>query len=270
MHEHALNCEPQEVANRFHKHRIQASVFFNKLEKRTFDLVVLPFVWKQTYKILQIGLKYELPIYLGTSWPNLYPDQRLTFRQEKTTPLLHFERTAEKTLYKLKLRQGAENIRLNPTDVLLSNKPCLLVNDTQLLHFDPEINGKLLVPFLHKETIEIPRRAEKQYFEQFIRKMANHIEIEAHGFEFIDLNPKPLAQLIPEENWKGDQGLSLRFIYENKLIYPHLQQQRFTSLITDESGFVFRRINRDQAEEQGYIKLLKSIGFKQDESFFLN
>lgn len=268
LHEHSLNCEPQEVANRFHKRRVQASVFFNKLEKRTFDLVVLPFVWKQTYKILQIGLKYELPIYLGTSWPNLYPDQRLTFRQEKTTPLLHFERTAEKTLYKLKLRQGAENIRLNPTDVLLSNKPCLLVNDTQLLHFDPEINGKLLVPFLHKETIEIPRRAEKQYFEQFIRKMANHIEIEAHGFEFIDLNPKPLAQLIPEENWKGEQGLSLKFIYDGKHIYAGNKQQRFTSLHTDETGFVFRRINRNKTLENQYIDKLKKLGFMQEESFF--
>ncbi|MCK9450309.1 MAG: SNF2-related protein [Bacteroidales bacterium] len=268
LHEHALNIEPQEIANRFHRKKIQASSYFEHLEKRSMNMVIMPFVWKQTHRILQIGLQYNLPIYKGASWPNLYPDQELSFQQETTKLLLHFERTPEKTLYKLKLRLGTKKISLNPTDLLLSNQPCLVVNGNQLLHFDPEINGKLLLPFFRKKVIEIPRRTEKQYFEQFIRKMANHIEIEAIGFELIDLNPEPVAQLFIEENWKGNQGLSLKFIYDNKHIYPHHKQQRFTSLITDESGFVFRRINRDKQREQQYIDTLKSFGFTQDESFF--
>jgi len=268
LNEHALNIEPQEIANRFHRQKIQASSYFEHLEKRSLNMVIMPFVWKQTYKILQIGLQNDLPIYKGTSWPNLYPDQKLSFRQETTKLILHFERTPEKTLYKLKLSLGSKKITLNSTDLLLSNQPCLVVNDNQLLHFDPEINGKLLLPFFRKKVIEIPRRAEKQYFEQFIRKMANHIEIEAIGFELIDLNPAPVAQLLIEENWKGNQGLSLQFIYDNKHVYPHNKQQRFTSLITDETGFVFRRINRDKQREQQYINALKLYGFTQEESFF--
>lgn len=268
LHEYALNIEPQEIANRFNKQRIQAPTFFDELEKRTLDLLIMPFVWKQIHKILQIGLQNKLPIYKGTSWPNLYPNQEITFRQETTKPLLHFERTPEKTLYKLKLSLGTKKIVLKPGDLLLSHQPCLVVNDQQLLHFDPEINGKLLLPFFRKEIIEIPRRTEKQYFEKFIRKMANHVDIEVVGFELIDLNPEPIAQLLPEENWKGNQGLSLKFIYDSKHIYPHHKQQRFTSLITDEAGFVFRRINRDKQREQEYINELKSLGFTQDESFF--
>ena len=268
LHELALNIEPQEIASRFSKKKIHASTFFEDIEKQSLEKLVMPFVWKQIHKILQIGLQINLPIYNGTSWPNLYPNQVLSFRQETTKPLLHFERTPEKTLYKLELNLGTEKIVLKSSDSLLSRQPCLLINDQQLLHFDPEINGKLLLPFFHKKVIEIPRRTEKRYFEQFIRKMANHVDIEAIGFEIIDLNPEPKAQLIPEENWKGNHGLSLKFIYDTKHIYPQHKQQRFTSLLTDEAGFVFKRINRNKTLENQYIDTLKKFGFKQEESFF--
>lgn len=268
LHEYALSIEPQEIANRFHKQKIHVTAFFDQLEKDTLEQLIMPFIWKRTSKIVQIGLQNELAIYNATSWPNLYPNQKLSFPKETTKPLLHFERTSEKTLYKLYLRLGTDDIKLNPDDILLSEQPCLLINNQQLLHFEPEINGKLLLPFFDKEVIEIPHRAEKLYFEQFIRKIANRVEVEAVGFKLIDLNPESKAQLTIEENWKGDQGLSLRFIYGDKAIYPHLNQQRFTSLHTDEKGFVFKRINRDKQRERQYIKELKALGLSQEQSFF--
>ncbi|MBU2466306.1 MAG: hypothetical protein KJ615_08160, partial [Bacteroidetes bacterium] len=268
LHELALNLEMQELANRFSKKKVQAVTFFESVDSQILDEVILPFVAKQMQKILLLALENDIPIYQGISWPNLYPDQQLRYQQQAGKTLLHFTRTEEKTLYQLKVFHAGKPINLRSDTLVLSREPCLLIHRKMILHFEAEINGKLFLPFLKKDIIEIPHRAEKQYFERFIRKIANHAEIEAIGFELIDLDYTPQAQLRLEQNWNGAYGLSLSFAYGNKQIYPHQKQQRFTSLQTDDKGFIFKRLSRNKKHEQRYIDTIKNLGFKQDQSFF--
>ncbi|MDA3942857.1 MAG: DEAD/DEAH box helicase [Bacteroidetes bacterium] len=268
LHELALNLEMQELANRFSKKKVQAVTFFESVDSQILDEVILPFVAKQMQKILLLALENDIPIYQGISWPNLYPDQQLRYQQQAGKTLLHFTRTEEKTLYQLKVFHAGKPINLRSDTLVLSREPCLLIHRKMILHFEAEINGKLFLPFLKKDTIEIPHRAEKQYFERFIRKIANHAEIEAIGFELIDLDYTPHAQLRLEQNWNGAYGLSLSFVYGNKQIYPHQKQQRFTSLQTDDKGFIFKRLSRNKKHEQRCIDSIKNLGFKQDQSFF--
>jgi SNF2 family DNA or RNA helicase len=268
LHELALSLDVQELANRFSKKKVQATPFFEAVSSQILEEVVLPFVWKQMHKILQLALENDIPIYVGFSWPNLYPDQQLHYPAQAGKTELHFKRTAEKTLYQLKVFHQEKPLNLQHDTLLLSQEPCLLIHQQKILHFEEEINGKLFLPFLKKDTIEIPRRAEKQYFERFIKKFANRTEIHAEGFELIDLNIIPKPQLRLEQNWDGTYGLTLSFTYNNKIIYPQHKQQRFTSLHANHDGFVFKRFKRNLKLENSFIASLIKMGFIQDQAFF--
>jgi len=159
-------------------------------------------------------------------------------------------------------------LNLQLDTLLLSHEPCLLIHQQKILHFDTVINGKLFLPFLKKDTVEIPRRAEKQYFERFIKKFANRTEIYAEGFELIDLIITPKPQLRMEQNWDGTYGLTLSFGYNNKIIYPQQKQLRFTSLHANHDGFVFKRFRRNLKLENSFIESIKKLDFMQDQAFF--
>ena len=45
------------------------------------------------------------------------------------------------------------------------------------------INGNMVKPFLKKEHIEIPESAIKTYFEKFVIKQADKLDIHAKGFD---------------------------------------------------------------------------------------
>ncbi|HPE42718.1 MAG TPA: DEAD/DEAH box helicase [Bacteroidales bacterium] len=268
LYELALNLDLQELANRFSKKKVQANPFFESVSSQILEEAVLPFVWKQMHKILLLALENNIPVYVGFSWPNLYPDQLLHYPVQAGKTELHFKRTAEKTLYQLKVFHEGKQLNLQHDTLLLSQEPCLLIHQQKILHFEEEINGKLFLPFLKKDMIEIPRRAEKQYFERFIKKFANRTDIHAEGFELIDLIITPKPQLRMEQNWDGTFGLTLSFDYNNKIIYPQQKQLRFTSLHANHDGFIFKRFRRNLKLENSFIDRIKKLDFIQDQAFF--
>ena len=268
LHRTANLLDPQGLANRFSKKKLTAAVFFDQADKKVMNEMVMPFVWKQLERLLQLGLDLKLPLYQSNGWPSLYPNELLSYNEIAAEVALYFTRTDEKTIYRLEVLLNNKAVQLSSDSIILSYQPCLLLHQNKILHFASNINGKLIQPFLNKQQIDIPRRTEKQYYESFIKKSASHTHIHAEGFELIDLEVHPKALLCPEQNWQGDFGLSLSFVYNDKTVYPHQKQQRFTTLHSSGDGFTFKRFTRDRAIEKACINQLLQLGFEQQNSFF--
>lgn len=269
LHKIGQSLEPQALMKRFSNNHSKFDQFYNGLITEVREKMLLPFVWQQIDTMVSLMSENGIHIYSDKDWPNLYPDNRIYPETHSAELIMYFDRTGNETLYKLALNLGSEKIDLQASgNFLLTKKPCHLMVGNRLLKLENIENGKLLQAFFSKQVIHIPKRAEKQYFERFIRKAANFATIRAVGFDVQDIDVKPIACLSMVQNWTGAFGLTLSFDYGERVVRANSEQKTFTNLHSDHKGFVFRRFKRDLTWEKAQIETLKRIGFEQEESFF--
>ena len=259
----------QAIIKQFSKKKESPKDFFTKLDKKLLDEMIRPFVERKLSKILEILLENNIPFYNGKGASNLYAEDKIAIERESPQATLKFVRTHEGTQYKLRAFHANEEIALNnPENIILVNDPCWYLAGNKLLRFNEQINGKLLIPFRNKEYVNIPKHIEYKYFSTFIRKIASRCEIEAEGFKINDLHLEPEAILSLEAGWQSRIVLVLSFRYGDKVILANNPQTTFTTLIANESGFVFNRFKRNLAWEKAQIAFLKSRNLKQTEATF--
>lgn len=269
LHAFALTLDPAQLMRRFSKTATKTDHFFSTLSKPAKEKLLFPFVYHQIDSIISLMQQMQTPVYTDKNWPQLYPEDRVFIEDKHVDVQLHFKRTAEGTEYRLELYiDGVKQDLQARNKLLLGIDPCYLLIDKKLLKLSAIKNGKLIQPFLKKAEIHIPRRIEKQYYETFIRKVANHANIVTEGFEIIDLATKPRAHLTIEQNWTNQYGLSLSFDYGERVVAANSRQVVYTNLESNEAGFIFKRITRDLKWEHAQAKLLKQYGFVQQEAFF--
>ena len=79
MYQIARSLEVNELLKRFSKKTIAADWFFSNENKQVVNNVVMPFVWKQTIKLLQLLKFHHITIYdARATWPKLYDDHTLS------------------------------------------------------------------------------------------------------------------------------------------------------------------------------------------------
>lgn len=269
LHALALTLDPTQLMRRFSKTETKPDHFFSTLSPQAKEKLLFPFVYQQNHAIISLMQKMQTPVYTDKNWPQIYPEDRVFIEENHVDVQLHFKRTAEGTEYRMELFiDGIKQDLQAKNNLLLGLDPCYLLLGKKLIKLSAINNGKLIQPFLKKAEIHIPRRIEKQYYETFIRKVANHANIVAEGFEIIDLVTEPRARLTLEQNWTGHYGLSLSFDYGDRVVAANSRQAVYTNLESNQDGFVFKRITRDLKWEHAQAELLKQYGFVQQEAFF--
>jgi SNF2 family DNA or RNA helicase len=102
---------------------------------------------------------------------------------------LKFDKHENGISYTLLLKDEKTEFYPSKTDVtLLMDKPGWLVVHHELYQLK-DINSKKIIPFLKKETIEIPSKMVTEYFEKFIKDVVKKVAIKATGF-VVDLKNK--------------------------------------------------------------------------------
>ncbi|MBK6966477.1 MAG: DEAD/DEAH box helicase [Bacteroidales bacterium] len=201
--------------------------------------------------------------------PNLYPEDLISVNASEAITRLRFRRSESGTIYTFEAFLGNKKINLqHSNNIILSHSPCVYISEKQMFTFDHSINGKLLGPFLNKESIEIPPRIEGKYFSTFIHRIVGRCEIEAEGFEVRNVSLEPETLLSVEYDWQGKPALVLNFRYGEKLLSVNNLQKTLIGLEAGENGFIFTRFVRNLVLESSRVKYLKSIGLTQYESLF--
>ena len=203
----------------------------------------------------------DIPILFSSSslLPHLHIEDRLTFDETTSvTPVMHFHRHDQGTRYQLQLQM--RGIVITPMEhrmVVLGHEPGLFVFDNRLLLLEEGFSGKLLLPFVTKREVEIPRRMENDYFRKFILKNVSKAEVTATGFDIEDTGLKPCPRLVMESSVVGGHLLALRFRYGDMDYAPDSKSHGKVQLQETEEGFRFIRSRRNRQVEQQAVDAVR-------------
>ena len=171
---------------------------------------------------------------------------------QEVTPVMTFRRHDDGTSYQLQLRIG-ERLTESLHDkqlVVLAYEPGMFVLDGHIYLLNSDFSGKLLLPFIKKPQVEIPRKMENDYFRRFILKHVARAEIHAEGFDITDISLQPRPCLALSTCIDDSRVASLRFSYGNTEYWPYSKTNGRVTLTEEDGNFRFIRQMRDkQAEE---------------------
>ena len=159
-----------------------------------------------------------------------------------------YRKTGEGIDYRLTVGHGI--VPSSHRTAVISNEPSLFCIDDKIMHFDSSLNGNLLLPFIKKEWIKIPRRVEMEYFRKMIFKIASKIDIDSEGFGVRELHPAGKPRLFMEMVITGDYHLRLSFVYDGKNFEAGNKKEKSVTLLDGGDSVSFVCIHRNREWEE--------------------
>jgi len=205
----------------------------------------------------------SIPIlFAPTDSTALHLDEQLRLQHDTVVPVMDFRRHGEGTTYRLLLRIGDEQVTNLSAHhlVVLTHRPGLFALDSRLYRLAEDYSAQLLLPFVSKDVVEIPKKLENDYFRRFILRHVSRVEVRAEGFHIDDVNPSLQACLSVEKNIEGRPLLRLHFVYGSQDYgVDSTTAGRVTLEETADGGFRFIRQLRDRRSEQQLCQALRGL-----------
>lgn len=257
--------EQSHLIKRFHKKVIRPVDYFSQVFNKEIYEFLRPQIEERLLKVMK--LLHGKPLFLMGK--EGYPaDQALHIAPSSASILFHFRRNEVETRYFPTIKYEGRRIEFMFRDAqVVINKQAWLLLDQVLYHFDEELEGKKLSPFLQKRYISVPRATERKYFEMFVCGLIERHHVYAEGFEIKTYQHEAtpvLKTVATGEN--GEQKLSLSFRY-GPYLFPSGNDTRVTvRLQHDEVGdqYTFNRIRRSRDWESSRMQVLTDLGMQED------
>ncbi|GAC1310955.1 MAG: hypothetical protein NVSMB24_29310 [Mucilaginibacter sp.] len=260
--------EQGNLIKKFYKKPIRPFEFFTKIfNEQLFD-TIRPKIEKRMAEAL--NLMGDKPLYLMSK--EGYPAERkLQIASEPATVLFHFRRNEEEIRYFPTIKyQGMRIEFMFKNAEIICNQPAWMLLDDTLYHFEKDIDGKKLFPFLNKRYIAIPRSSEQSYFEKFVVPLIEKQHVYAEGFTINTEKYDATPMLKPIYIEGGTSQLQLFFKYAG-YVFPY-GDERHVSVKMERNGddYLFHRIKRSVPWEKNKLHQLEEMGLKTVSSLFKN
>lgn len=217
------------------------------------------------------------------------------FCEEPASVLFHFRRNDDNTHYFPTIKYEGELLDFRYKNAfLVCNTPAWMVLEDKLYHFEKNVDGNKIKPFLNKKFILIEKNMEATYYEKFVKTLISQFDVYAKGFEIKHYQRKPTfelylqeqsineVQLFETQNTSSTDTLTapastdskiqieLRAFYgtyevrcaDKKEVIVHLEKG-------NDSTYVFHKIKRDMEYERDIIQLLAQKGLPLQEGKIL-
>ncbi|HEY0057432.1 MAG TPA: DEAD/DEAH box helicase [Pedobacter sp.] len=260
--------EQGHIIKRYYKKPVRPLEFFSKtFDQKLYD-VIRPKIEKRMLEAFK--LLVDKPLYTTSKegWP---VEKEIHLAQEAASVLFHFRRTEEETRYFPTIKYQGIRIEFMFKDAqVISNEPALLLLEDVLYHFDGELEGRKLQPFLNKRFISIPKSSETAYFEKFVAPLIEKHHVYAEGFtintEKFEAVPVLKVIFIPG----GISQLQLYFRY-GTYVFPAGSTTKVTVRMEKKGDdYIFHRIKRSLSWEKSKLDELVSLGLEAASTLFLN
>jgi SNF2 family DNA or RNA helicase len=240
--------------------------FLEKNTQEKTENFIRPYIERRLYKCFNIARDEDIPFYFQKKkTATLHAEDLLFISEDNAEPVFRFDRNAEQSAYSLSLESAGKPIDLRKGSAeIICMSPCLIRDDHRIF-FVSDVDGSKLRPFLSKENILIPKKAELKYFSGFVLNTINNFKVESSGFEIIEIIPVKKALLELETGLKGAPGLTLRYNYQGKSIYANEQSGSFTQFEKKGENFIFKKYYRDFSWELQCRQTLGELGFFSDD-----
>ena len=260
--------EQGNVIKRFYKKPIRPTEFFNKIfTDQLFD-VIRPKIEKRMAEALNLLTAKKIYLMSKEGYP---AERKLQIADESASVLFHFRRNEEEIRYFPTIKyQGMRIEFMFKNAEIICNHPAWMLMDDTLYHFDKEIEGKKLFPFLNKRYIAIPRSSEQSYFEKFVAPLIEKHNVYAEGFTIDTEKHEAIPMLKPIYVEGGTSQLQLYFKYSG-YIFPYGDGRTISvRMERDGDDYTFHRIKRSVTWEKNKLHQLEALGLKVTSSLFQN
>lgn len=261
----------QFVMRIFVKEKLSVAEFQTKyLRNKENYPQILPFIERVNCDVANLLRGTDIPVYLREkNFSGVYRSDRVEVLPHLSRPVPAFDLGEEKLTYALKIFSGEQEIPFRSwkrTFILLSSDPLCCVGGKKLCTFE-KMQYKRLLPFMEKVGVDVPIRTVPSYMKSFVLPTLEKEDVEAHGFEVVYSSVSPRPVLTLEEDLSLHASLHLSFNYGDICCDSTSMKNRFVSL-SDEGGFRFTVIDRDQDVERQCVNALLGIGLRQNNSSF--
>lgn len=251
----------------YNPHKRRKTTLFQLLNDRAIFKKISQYIDYQLDKFLKIVTTHQFPLCLGIERKAYLQDLLIRYNPHPPIPRLFFKKTEDKVLYRFWFEEpDGQSWHVSEKEVIpLTNQPAWLLKGYELLQV-PHINGHLVKPFRTKDEIPIPSGSVKDYFEQFIRKIAQKVDIDAEGFkinryEFPEVIQVGLTNHFIDNKWM----LELGFHYTGAFfVYQRGERKRSRMDFQENGDICLNQILRNQQEEQKAAVLLQSFDLKHE------
>ena len=202
-------------------------------------------------QILDLCIENKVKIfYISPNIRAVLPEDEVTVLPERAHAVFHFDRDRDGTRYYLTANCGGKDVPLRQKEVVvLSDSPCNIVIDKKLLRFK-NINANKLTPFVGKECISVPKRAELEYFKKFVKNtIATNALVNARGFRIVNLKPKRRATVNVVNDISGGAVITLKFMYGDIEFEPTSQNTVIVKFFENGGNYYFEKFVRDMDYE---------------------
>jgi len=259
--------EQGNIIKRYYKKPIRPLEYFSKIfDQKLFD-VIRPRIDKKMVDALAALDDKELFLMSKEGWPVEKP---LKLATEPASVLFHFRKTEEETRYFPTIKFKGIRIEFMFKDAqIVCNNPARLLLDDVLYHFEGDIEGKKLQPFLSKRYISIPKSSERTYFEKFVAPLIEKHHVYAEGFEINTekFEAAPVLKVIYIPG--GISQLQLYFKYGNYVFAAGSDTKVSVRMEKTGDNYIFHRIKRSLLWEKARLDELLELGLKTVSSLFV-
>ena len=260
--------EQSHIILKYYKKPIRPLEFFSKIYTEDLYETLRPKIEKKMAEALALLPGKELCVMSHEG----YPAERIVqIAPEPASVLFHFRRNENETRYYPTIKYQGNKIEfMFKGAAIICNHPAYLLLEDVLYHFEKDIEGKKLLPFLEKRYISIPKSSEKTYYEKFVAPLIEKYPVYAQGFEIISerFNAEPILKPVYAED--GVSQIQLLFRY-GQAVFPYGDGRPVSVRIENENGqYCFYRIKRSIAWEKKKFLELENLGLKTASGLFQN
>ncbi|MDF1550967.1 MAG: SNF2-related protein, partial [Bacteroidales bacterium] len=245
----AAQCSDLEITKLFSRKKMPSRDFIAKLTDEKVLASIREYIEKRLHKCFEILQKTDISVYHKSESKNLFEEDRIEIVKGPTKTVFNFIKETEGSKYFLSISDGINEIKLSETPgEIITNAPCVLMAGQRLYFFskdDDGIDGKKLLPFFTKDSILIPKSAERKYFETFVKKAVENYDVKATGFRIDSSEIEPDVILSLENDWKNEFTILLKFNYSGRIVSTNSKKKAFVEFTEKDGTFFFNKIARN-------------------------
>ncbi|AFM04589.1 DNA/RNA helicase, superfamily II, SNF2 family [Bernardetia litoralis DSM 6794] len=198
----------------------------------------------------------------------------------------HVYKNPENTQYYPTIRHEGKTIDFRQSDAkIVCNSPAWLLHKNILYHFDRQLEGAKLKPFLRKKFILVNKSVEETYYKKFVASLISSYTVIAVGFDIVVEKHEPQTELhfkiisssisslfntsvsskTPQNENESTVVFELNFRYKDDIYkVSELNEQQNAHVIFENRNdkFIFTKFTRQIMLEKAVISKLKELGLE--------
>ncbi|TAH03743.1 MAG: DEAD/DEAH box helicase [Sphingobacteriales bacterium] len=262
------DVEQDAVIKKYYKKLIRPLEFFSKIwDEKLYDSI-RPKIERKLKDALLLIKDKELYLMSKEGWP---VEKQVFIAKDPATILFHFRRNETETRYfpTIKYQENRIDFMFKEAQVIL-NQPAHLLLENTLYHFEDDLEGKKLLPFLNKRYISIPKSSEETYFTKFIAPLIEKHHVYAEGFTINTekYDATPILKVVFNAN--GPSEIQLYFKYNNYVFAAGGERQVTVRMERNGDDYAFHRIKRSLTWEKNKLNEVLDLGLETNSLLYVH